>query len=122
MKINTKIEGDKEIQAKIKLLGKKSSDGLKKAITQSVIYVEGRAKHTTAWENVTGRLRSSVTHEVKTVDDKHQGKVGTAVFYAPRLEFGTSRMPARPWLLPALKESRDQILKFLSNAIKAVKP
>lgn len=122
MKINVKIEGDKEIQEKIKLLEKKSSDGLKKAITQSVIYVENIAKHTTAWKNVTGRLRSSITHEVKTIDDKHQGKIGTAVHYGTHLEFGTSRTPARPWLIPSLKESRDQILKFLIDAIKAVKP
>jgi len=122
MKINVKIEGDKEIQEKIKLLGKKSSDGLKKAIIESVIYVEGVAKHTTAWKNVTGRLRSSITHEVKTADDKHQGRVGTNVHYAPHLEFGTSKMPAHPWLIPAFKQSRDMILKFLTNAIKAVKP
>ena len=122
MKINVKIEGDKEIQNAIKLLEKKSNDGLKKAITQSVIYVEGVAKHTTAWKNVSTDLRSSITHDVKTVDNKHQGRVGTIVHYGPHLEFGTSKMSARPWLLPALKESRDMILKFLTNAIKVVKP
>ena len=121
MKITMKLEGDKEVQDAIKFLEKKCSEGLKKAITESVIHVESVAKHTTAWKNVSGNLRSKITHKVKSAKNKHQGKVGTNVEYAPWLEFGTVKMKAHPWLIPALKQSRNMILSFLHKALGAIK-
>jgi len=49
----------------------------------------------------TGRLRGSITwtlgHDITPYAD-----IGSAVFYAPFVELGTSRMQARPYLRPAL--------------------
>lgn len=50
----------------------------------------------------TGRLRSSITNTLTTDGDGVVGIVGTDVEYAPYVEMGTSRMPAQPFLLPAL--------------------
>lgn len=116
-----RVVGDKEIMRKIKLLEDKNSDALKVAIQKASIHVEGVAKNTKAWKNVTGTLRSSITHEVTSRGKKHSGRIGTNVFYAPLLEFGTIKLPARPWLLPALIESKAKILQFLNDAIKKVK-
>lgn len=53
----------------------------------------------------TGRLRSSI----RAVDGKDATgvyvDVGTNVEYAPHVEFGTSRMPAQPYMRPALAEA-----------------
>ena len=50
------------------------------------------------------QLVRSVTH---TVEDE-VGYVGTKVVYGKFLEFGTSRMLARPWLRPSIDANRSK--------------
>lgn len=50
----------------------------------------------------TGRLRSSITHEMLSGGGSLIGRVGSNVEYAAYVELGTSRMAARPYLRPAL--------------------
>jgi phage gpG-like protein len=50
----------------------------------------------------TGALASSVAR----VDGKLTAAVGTGLEYGKHLEFGTTRMEARPWLIPALERNR----------------
>lgn len=50
----------------------------------------------------TGRLRGSITFELGRDTLGPWARVGTNVFYAPFVEGGTSRMAARPFLVPAL--------------------
>jgi HK97 gp10 family phage protein len=54
----------------------------------------------------TGRLRSSITHELGRDGGDLVGRVGTNVEYAPHVELGTSRMRAQPFLRPALDAAR----------------
>ena len=121
MRVTIKLENQEEVKRAIKLLGKKYNAGLKIAIQQGAIHVEGEAKETTAWSNVSGELRSDITHEVKTIGDQHRGRIGTNKEYGKWLEFGTSRMPAHPWLIPAFKNSARAILGFLTAQIKKAK-
>ena len=119
MKIEAKIVGDEEVRRKIELLAKKNDKELRTVIEKAVIIVEGNAKDLCPVD--TGRLRSSITHEVKSSKDKHIGKVGSNVEYAPYVEFGTSRMAGRPYLFGGLKNSRTDIIKIIERAIKGVK-
>jgi len=119
IKMHAKITGDKEIQSKIAELAKKNVAALRGVITKSVLVVEGRAKKTVPV--LTGRLRASITHEVNKEGAGYIGKVGTNVEYAPAVEFGLKRSRAKPYLFPAMKESKGDIIRFLTNAIKAVK-
>lgn len=59
----------------------------------------------------TGRLRSSVTYEVKD----RTAFVGTNVKYGRWLELGTSKIAARPWLRRALIEMTPQIMKIMGR-------
>lgn len=61
------------------------SDGLKKL----TLKVEAFAKKSTVVD--TGRLRSSITHEI----GKDSAKVGTVVEYAEFVEYGTIKMEPR---------------------------
>lgn len=74
----------------------------------------------------TGRLRASITYATKTEHSSPEGEaeagdadlrgepdedkvyVGTNVEYAPYVEFGTTRMRARPYLKPALMNHIDE--------------
>lgn len=60
----------------------------------------------------TGRLAGSVRMELPQQGNV-TGRVGTAVAYGPMLEFGTSRMAARPWLLPSFERAKIGVEKEL---------
>lgn len=53
-----------------------------------------------------GRLRGSITWRLGADVQSPFVDVGSAVFYAPFVELGTSRMEARPFLRPALEAAR----------------
>lgn len=62
----------------------------------------------------TGRLASSIENRV----DGDTGYVFTRVDYGKHLEFGTSKMAARPWLLPSVEEDAPRFLEGLKGIIK----
>jgi len=117
--ITTKIIGDEEVMRKIKILAEKNVKALKGVMNKSVLVVERRAKKEVPV--LTGRLRSSITNEVKKEGAGYVGIVGTNVVYAPFVEFGTAIRKAKPYLFPALKNSQRDIIRFLKVAIKAIR-
>lgn len=76
-------------------------------LARRAIRVEGAAKVNATRRpgpNVrTGRLRSSITWRMGEDARGLFADIGTAVFYGPFVELGTSRMPAYPFLRPALR-------------------
>lgn len=66
----------------------------------------------------TGRLASSVRMEMPQPGNL-TGRVGTAVNYGPHLEFGTSRMAARPWLMPSFERAKIGVEKDLRARLEA---
>lgn len=84
--------------------------GMQDAVRRA-IRVEAQAKEyasgTGGGPNVrTGRLRGSITWEPGTDSQGPYVDVGSNVLYAPFVERGTSRMPAYPFLFPALQAAR----------------
>lgn len=71
-----------------------------KELTRRVIRVEAAAIRGCPVD--TGRLRSSITHQISSDNQGLVGRVGTDVDYAPHVEYGTSHMAAQPYLRPAL--------------------
>ena len=63
--------------------------------------------------NDTGDLARSINTEV--VSDGVL--VGTNLQYGKHLEFGTKKMGARPWLMPALTKKMDDIIKLQIGAV-----
>jgi len=84
--------------------------GIARDLTRRAIRVEGAAKQNASGRpgpNVrTGRLRGSITWRLGRDGTGLYADVGTAVHYAPYVEGGTSRMPAYPYLRPALDAAR----------------
>lgn len=64
------------------------------------IYIEGHAKSICPVD--TGRLRSSIDHQLGSDGASLFVRVGTDVEYAAYVELGTRRMSAQPYLTPAL--------------------
>lgn len=88
-----------------------------KDLARRAIRVESHAKNSMGQEappstpgqppaTRTGRLIGSITWRLGADSLGPYADVGSAVFYAPFVELGTSRMKARPYLRPALESAR----------------
>jgi len=75
-----------------------------KDLARRATKVESAAKRNAPVD--TGRLRSSITHELGQAGRDLVARIGTNVDYAPHVEFGTYRMSAQPYLRPALDAAR----------------
>lgn len=78
--------------------------------------VEGRAADYAPVD--TGRLRDSITHEV--ADDEHAVYIGVPqeVDYGKYQELGTSKMPAHPFLKPAVIDSIPDMKRIVEGGLK----
>lgn len=66
----------------------------------------------------TGRLQNSIAWRLIDEGNKSVVEVGTNVFYAKFIEYGTSRMPAKPFLVPAFLQNRARIQQLINTAIE----
>lgn len=64
----------------------------------------------------TGRFRNSANYAVKPSEKKVI--LGSNVQYAPYLENGTSRQPARPTLKPTIMDYREDYEKLVEQILK----
>lgn len=64
----------------------------------------------------TGALRNSITHDYKR--DEMAAYVGTDIEYAPYVEFGTVRMPERPFLRRAVLNYVKEYQTLLTDALR----
>lgn len=71
-----------------------------KTLVRRAIQVDRAAKRLAPVD--TGRLRSSINWRIERDPFGLRAVVGTNVHYAVYQEFGTSKMPAHPFLRPAL--------------------
>jgi len=62
---------------------------------------------------LTGRLRSSITHEIEGTI----GYVGTNVEYAKAVELGTEKQSPQPYLRPALHKNEKKIIGLFKKII-----
>jgi HK97 gp10 family phage protein len=115
----------------VKIQGKRV---IGKSVLETGIIVEGQAKLLAPVD--TGRLAGSIITKVAdgagtrveapaTIDDeikaptkKNMAYVGTALEYAPYVEFGTVRMSAQPFLRPALDLARGRTLTIVKKNAK----
>ena len=63
----------------------------------------------------TGRLRGSMTSKVDTAN--RQVIAGTNVEYAPYVNYGTSRMPARPFMENSVINYKDDYKEIVASVL-----
>lgn len=64
----------------------------------------------------TGNLRNSITHEQ---GGENFEVVGSNVFYAPYVEYGTSRSKAQPYLKPAVEDHVQEYKDIFKEYLQA---
>ena len=125
-RMSIKIEGMESIIAELK---KKDADIVKlltEGITESGNFVRDRAKQKAPFKK--GKLKSAIaTGDPKLEKNKAVIDVGidTSIkpfskdgYYARFQELGTSKMRARPYLRPALDESKNEVNTIVSRKLK----
>lgn len=90
-----------------------AQNNVEKALQKAGFLVEREAKIKAPVD--TGRLRASISSRMISSDVV---EIGTNVYYARFLEYGTSRMRAKPYLNPALVVNRIKIKNLLMTAIR----
>lgn len=65
----------------------------------------------------TGNLRSSISQN--RMDEGIRYRIGSHVVYARYLEWGTSKMAARPYFRPTLAEEKPAIVRYVVAAMRS---
>lgn len=87
---------------------------LARALEEVGLVAEGYAKKACPVD--TGRLRNSITHQVRPSEKSVY--IGTNVEYAPYVELSTSRTKAQPFLRPAAKDHEGTYKKIFEKNLK----
>lgn len=95
--------------------------GLEKSMEKVGQIVENQAKINVSKsppehpQVITGRLRSSIIHQVNTEGNQIVAEIGTNVVYSKFLEFGTIHHSPYPFLFPAVELKRPEIIETLKG-------
>ena len=92
---------------------KEVNQKVKANMERACFLVENDAKRFVAVD--TGRLRSSITHEIKVTKNEVRGVVGSNVEYAIDQEYGNSKQSGTPYLRPALKKNIPKIKQLFGG-------
>jgi HK97 gp10 family phage protein len=113
VRTSVRIEGMPALRKALLQVTQEGRKTVQREVLRATLAVQRRAKERCPVD--TGRLRNSIAVELE--DGGMNGAVGTNVEYAPFVEFGTSRMPAQPYLLPAFEEERAVFIERLKREL-----
>lgn len=133
------VRGADKLIRQLKALPIELRAGIGTALAVSVIQMDAYAKQKIQGGGRSGRAyrRRTVTHQAsapgefpksntgqlvaslyfKVAADKLSAFFGTKLNYGTYLEYGTTRMKARPWLQPTLKANADAIVARMKQAV-----
>lgn len=119
------LTGVDEILNKLQQIGTNISRLENKALKNAAEPVLEDAKATNAFNDRTGKLRKGLKiSNIKKLDGIKYVLVGvdksdnSKIYYGKFLEFGTSKMPAKPFLQPAYEKNKDTIEKTIAETLK----
>lgn len=137
--MNISIVGEKELVIKLQKIREGINRNLDIAIQEGAFLIEGDAKksmrgtgkpHTPSRPGQpptvdTGKLRASITSDVKNIRGMIEAKIGVrggsepdSKNYGLFLEFGTTYIDKRPFLMPAFMKNFRIIQKKIERATK----
>lgn len=135
---STKIKGLDSLLKKLESLGGDVETTVKKSMSKNIKLVQGEAKLLAPVD--TGDLRKSIYRRTESNKSRVRGIVYTNSDHAAYMEFGTGQkgaetntntevsvsykedwtgVPAQPYMYPALKNNKDQVIKNIKDDVKA---
>ena len=122
MSTSFKVEGIEELIRKVEELGEKANKEKTNAVRKGADVFKKEIKNNITTKGLVdcGVLRDSIKHSVK----KGRAKIGILdlgdAYYGIFHEFGTTRLPARPFTEPALLEKAEEAQVEVANYLKGV--
>ena len=119
------LKGVDQILDKLSRMGSNITRLENKALKNAAEPVLEDAKTTNAFNDRSGRLRKGL--KISGVKKKEGVKYiligvdksdNSKIFYGKFLEFGTSKISARPFLQPAYEKNREEIQKTIAETLK----
>lgn len=141
-RLRATVEGRDRVKKRILALGPKATDGVRQAILDGALAVDRSAKDSIQHGAKSGivyqKYKPRRTHRASAPGESpatDQGKLVAGITvvmdgdglgasvesragYSRELEFGTTKMGARPFLVPALEKLRPKISKMIRDAIE----
>ena len=140
MTVTLRLEGSAELQAALRRASGEIKQAVSRAVVGTALELQGNIKTSIARGPASGRTYEKYsprrTHTasapgqppmtdtgrlVNSIEFDKLGDltatVGSKLAYAPYLEYGTSRMAARPFFRPAIEEIRPKYMARLEKAI-----
>jgi len=144
-RINVKVIGIGKAQAALSLFSSNVEKDVKQVVAESAFAIDRWAKESISAEKhgklykriylggqriknqrasapgeapatLTGRLKTSI-HPSFSVDE-FTAEIGSSLKYSSYLEHGTSKMAARPWLLPVFEEIRPEFIRQVREVVR----
>lgn len=119
------LEGVDAIIARLNEINANVNKLTNKALQNAGIPVLEDAKATSSFSDKSGKLRKGLKISgVKTKDGIKFILVGidkadnSEIFYGKFIEFGTSKMPAKPFLAPAYLKNKKRIIDIIRDTLK----
>lgn len=116
------VEGLDELLSKLELIPQKAESAFDEALNEAADNLIKEMKQTNSFQDASGDLRKSIAKSnVKgTGTDKfiEIGPDKTTAWRAHFLEFGTSKMTAKPFIEPAHLKTRAQNKELIKKRIK----
>jgi len=119
------LEGVDEILNKLQQIGNNISRLENKALKNAAQPVLDDAKSSNAFNDRSGNLRKNLKiSSIKSKEGMKYVLVGidksdnSKIYYGKFLEFGTSKMSARPFMQPAYEKNKDNIQKNIAETLK----
>jgi HK97 gp10 family phage protein len=113
MKIRAHIDGTGDLAEALKLVKKVAPEALEAAISDAAQIIKDEAQR--RCPEKTGRLKRSIDVQVFK---KGSVAVTAGAPYAKFVEYGTSKMAARPFMRPAADRGASKAAKQITAAVK----
>jgi len=119
------LSGVDDLIAMLNAMNANTNKLVNAALKAAAVPVLEDAKATSAFADRSGKLRRMLsTSGVRTKDGVKYILIGvdkgdiSEIFYAKFIEFGTSRMSAKPFLDPAYQNNKYTVLRILKEKLK----
>ena len=119
------LQGMQELLNSLTELGRKGSRIENKALLAAAQPILDEATSTSAFNDRSGKGRAGLKiSRVKSKGDTKHVLIGiekgdiSEIFYMKFLEFGTSKMPARPFLQPAYESKKGEAIRIMKEEFR----
>lgn len=123
--VKAELKGIDELRKRIEEMGRKGMAVENKALKTAGKIVEDEAKKTSAFKDKSGKLRQgiSISGVRSRKGNKHilvgiQKGDNSHIFYGKFLEYGTSKMSAKPFMGPAFSSKKSEASEVLKSEIR----